>query len=93
MSYLNRFDVDYLKIDQSFVQGMVDASSRTIAETIIILAHKLGMKAIAEGVETTDQKHWLKDAGCDYAQGYLFSEAVPARQFSALLASGTVASY
>lgn len=89
MSYLNKFDVDYLKIDQSFVQNLeTDVSSRTIAETIIVMAHKLGLKVIAEGVETNEQLDWLKAAGSDYAQGFLFSEAIPAQQFTQLLEAG-----
>jgi diguanylate cyclase (GGDEF)-like protein/PAS domain S-box-containing protein len=89
MSYLNKFDVDYLKIDQSFVHGMAtDVNSRTIAETIIVMAHKLGLKVIAEGVETVDQRNWLKASGCDYAQGFLFAEALPAQEFFKFLESG-----
>jgi len=85
---LNKFDVDYLKIDQSFVQDMATDASRTIAETIIVMAHKLGLKVIAEGVETVEQRDWLRDAGSDYAQGFLFSESVPAEQFTNLLKAG-----
>jgi diguanylate cyclase (GGDEF)-like protein/PAS domain S-box-containing protein len=86
MAYLKKFAVDFLKIDQSFVQGMeTDAGSRTIAETIIVMAHKLGLKVVAEGVETAPQRDWLAQAGCDYAQGFLFSPAVPADQFERLL--------
>ncbi|HJV75674.1 MAG TPA: EAL domain-containing protein [Noviherbaspirillum sp.] len=83
MSYLKKFDVDYLKIDQSFVQGMTaDGSSKTIAETIIVMAHKLGLKVIAEGVETPEQRDWLMDAGCDYAQGFLFAPPLPPQEFA-----------
>lgn len=83
MSYLKKFDVDYLKIDQSFVQGMmVDGSSKTIAETIIVMAHKLGLKVIAEGVETMEQRDWLINAGCDYAQGFLFAHPLPPQEFA-----------
>jgi diguanylate cyclase (GGDEF)-like protein/PAS domain S-box-containing protein len=86
MAYLNKFDVDFLKIDPSFVHNMAtDANSRTIAETIIVMAHKLGLKVIAEGVETAAQRDWLAAAGCDYAQGFLFSEPVSAESFTRLL--------
>ncbi|MDF3037262.1 MAG: bifunctional diguanylate cyclase/phosphodiesterase, partial [Paucimonas sp.] len=82
MSYLKKFDVDYLKIDQSFVQGMAEsASSKTIAETIIVMAHRLGLKVIAEGVETLEQRDWLMNAGCDYAQGFLFAPPLPPQEF------------
>ncbi|HJW55606.1 MAG TPA: EAL domain-containing protein, partial [Burkholderiaceae bacterium] len=57
MAYLKKFDIDYLKIDQSFVKdAAVNSVSRTIAETIIVMAHKLGLKVIAEGVETAEQR-------------------------------------
>ncbi|HJW57507.1 MAG TPA: EAL domain-containing protein, partial [Burkholderiaceae bacterium] len=76
----------YLKIDQSFVKdAAVNSVSRTIAETIIVMAHKLGLKVIAEGVETAEQRDWLKHAGSDYAQGFLFSEPVAPEQFETLL--------
>ena len=86
MSYLKKFKVDYLKIDQSFVHGTAaDADSRIFAETIIVMGHKLGLKIIAEGVETLEQRDWLRSAGCDYAQGYFFSQAVSAEEFKFLL--------
>jgi diguanylate cyclase (GGDEF)-like protein/PAS domain S-box-containing protein len=84
MSDLKKFDVNYLKIDQSFVQNL-SADSRTIAETIIMMAHKLGLKVIAEGVESAEQRDWLKAAQCDYAQGYFFSAPVSAQDFEKLL--------
>lgn len=86
MAYLKKFDVDYLKIDQSFVRGTESHnSSRTIAETIIVMAHKLGLKAIAEGIETPEQHDWLRQFGCDYGQGYLFSRPLPPEEFEKLL--------
>ncbi|WP_168203181.1 putative bifunctional diguanylate cyclase/phosphodiesterase [Marinobacter fonticola] len=86
MAYLKKFDVDYLKIDQSFVQDMAsNASSRTIAESIIVMGHKLGLKVIAEGVETEDQRKWLRSVGCDYAQGFLFSKALQPDEFESRL--------
>jgi diguanylate cyclase (GGDEF)-like protein/PAS domain S-box-containing protein len=89
MAYLKKFAVNYLKIDQSFVQDMTTSlDSRTIAETIIVMAHKLGLKVIAEGVETVEQRDWLKSAECDYAQGYFYSRPVPSRDFEKLLHRG-----
>jgi diguanylate cyclase (GGDEF)-like protein/PAS domain S-box-containing protein len=86
MSYLKKYGVDYLKIDQSFIHAVTnDAQSRIFAESIIAMAHKLGVKVIAQSVETAGQKDWLKTAGCDYAQGYLFSEALPPQLFEQLL--------
>ena len=86
MAYLKKFDIDYLKIDQSFVQDIeANAGSRTIAESMIVMAHKLGLKVIAEGIETPGQENILRAAGCDYGQGYLFSKAVPPDMFEQLL--------
>lgn len=86
MAYLKKFHVHYLKIDQSFVHDMTTSvDSRTIAETIIVMAHKLGLKVITEGVETAEQRDWLRAAECDYAQGYFFSKAVSAPEFEKLL--------
>ena len=88
IAYLKKFHVDYLKIDQSLVQDTAnDPSKREIAETVIMMAHKLGLKVIGKGVETVEQRDWLKDAGCDYAQGYLFSEAIPSDEFEKLLSA------
>jgi diguanylate cyclase (GGDEF)-like protein/PAS domain S-box-containing protein len=94
MSYLKRLEIDYLKIDRSFVAGMLqDRTSQTIAETIIVMAHKLGLKAIAEGVETEPQRVWLAEHGCDYVQGFLFGQPVDPARFERLLArqAGTLA--
>jgi diguanylate cyclase (GGDEF)-like protein/PAS domain S-box-containing protein len=86
MSYLKKFDIDYLKIDQSFVRDLTtDPGDLAIAEAMIVMAHKLGIKVIAEGVETEAQCTLLLQAGCDYAQGYLFSRPVPATEFERLL--------
>lgn len=74
LSYLHRFPFDFLKVDRSFVMRMEqDASSRQIVETIVILAEKLGMKVIAEGVEKQQQVELLRIAGCPYGQGFYFS--------------------
>jgi EAL domain-containing protein (putative c-di-GMP-specific phosphodiesterase class I) len=89
MTYLKRLDIDYLKIDQSFVAEMLhDPTSRTITETIIVMAHKLGLKVIAEGVERAEQRDWLEAQGCDYLQGFLFGEPVQAALFERMLMSG-----
>ncbi len=89
LSYLKKFDIDYLKIDQSFVRDLVtDPSDLALSEAIIVMAHKLGMKVIAEGVETKEQRDLLAAAGCDYAQGYLYSRPVPAAEFEKLLKEG-----
>jgi len=82
LSYLQKFDIDYLKIDQSFVRQLAtNPTSQVLCHAIIAMAHALGLKVIAEGVETEPQHHLLRRAGCDFAQGYLFSRPVPAAGF------------
>ncbi|HUW27360.1 MAG TPA: EAL domain-containing protein [Sulfuriferula sp.] len=82
LSYLKKFHIDYLKIDQSFVRGLAtDASDMALSEAIVVMAHKLGIKVIAEGVETAEQHRLLAEAGCDCAQGYLYSYPLPASEF------------
>ncbi|MCB0924782.1 MAG: EAL domain-containing protein [Mycobacterium sp.] len=87
LSYLNRFDIDYLKIDKSFVRNLsLGSPDVTLSEAIVVMAHKLGITVIAEGVETDEECTILRDIGCDYGQGYLFSPPVPAEVFEELLA-------
>ena len=87
LSYLKQFDIDYLKIDQSFVRNLDhDQNDLALCEAIIVMAHKLGIKVVAEGVETDTQDQILKDFACDFAQGYLYSRPVPVRNFEILLA-------
>ncbi len=79
MAYLKKFPIDFIKIDQSFVRDMVaDPSDQAIVEAIIVMAHKLGLKVIAEGIETVEQCDLLRSAGCDFGQGYLFARPMPA---------------
>ncbi len=87
LSYLKQFDIDYLKIDRSFISHITEnESDRALVEAIIVMAHKLGIKAIAEGVETAAQRDLLASFGCDYGQGFLYSPAVQAEEFEKLLA-------
>ena len=93
LSYLKKFDIDYLKIDRSFTRNLApDSSDMALSEAIIVMAHKLGLKVIAEGVETPEQRDLLAAAGCDYGQGYLFAKPMPAAQFDALLHAKTTVS-
>ncbi|WP_041766071.1 EAL domain-containing protein [Psychromonas ingrahamii] len=86
MSYLRKFHIDNLKIDQSFVRNLkVDSDDMILCEAIIIMAHKLGMQVIAEGIENEEQRRLLSAAGCDYGQGYLFAKPLPEKDFSCLL--------
>ncbi|BCK87051.1 hypothetical protein MIZ01_0821 [Sideroxyarcus emersonii] len=87
LSYLKEFDIDYLKIDQSFVRNLgPETNDLALCEAIIVMAHKLGFKVIAEGVETSAQHDLLAAAGCDYGQGYLYSRPLPPDEFEQWLA-------
>ena len=82
LSYLKKFDIDYLKIDQSFVRNLhAESSDFVLCEAIIVMAHKLGLKVIAEGVETEMQRDLLASIACDFGQGYLFARPMPAEAF------------
>jgi EAL domain-containing protein (putative c-di-GMP-specific phosphodiesterase class I) len=71
LGHLRRYPVHTVKIDRSFIEGVaVNPSSATMAETIIVMAHKLGKQVVAEGVETIEQLDFLRERGCDIAQGY-----------------------
>jgi EAL domain-containing protein (putative c-di-GMP-specific phosphodiesterase class I) len=86
LSYLARLPVDVLKIDRSFVVRMRDAGyPRNIVAMIVSLAHTLGLKVIAEGVEDNEQVSLLRDLGCDQIQGYLVSRPVPPHEVEGLL--------
>jgi EAL domain-containing protein (putative c-di-GMP-specific phosphodiesterase class I) len=82
---LGDFPAGMLKIDRSFVRGLPDAQgSRTLVNAIMYLAQGFGLTVVAEGVETEAQRDFLVAAGCDYAQGYLFSPPVPASEVAGL---------
>lgn len=92
LSYLHRFPIDTLKIDRSFVSNMSvgDAKENSkfqIIQTIVILAHKLNIDLIAEGVETKEQLAELKQMKCKYAQGYFFSKPLNSKAVEALMAA------
>ncbi|MBI5438838.1 MAG: EAL domain-containing protein [Nitrosomonadales bacterium] len=86
LSYLKRFATDTLKIDQSFIRDiMTDPDDALITRTIIGLAHNLGMKVVAEGVENEAQAAFLTRNGCDEMQGYYYSRPLPVDTYTALL--------
>jgi diguanylate cyclase (GGDEF)-like protein/PAS domain S-box-containing protein len=84
LSYLSRLPVDIIKIDKSFVTDMNENSTNeAIVRSILQLSHSLGCRVVAEGVETVEVLEGLRQMGCDFAQGFYFSRAVPAPEFSA----------
>jgi len=92
LSYLKRFPIDVLKIDQSFIRAAVTSQEDTaIVRTVITLAHQLHFKTLAEGVETAEQLRFLRELGCEEMQGYYFSRPLDAQGFAALLERGAMA--
>ena len=90
LSYLKRFPVDFLKIDRSFIAGLgqytESASKDTeIVSAMIDLTHALGLEAVAEGVETSEQLARLRNMKCDFAQGSYFSEPLPSEALAVIL--------
>jgi EAL domain-containing protein (putative c-di-GMP-specific phosphodiesterase class I) len=89
LSYLNRFPVNAIKIDRSFVSGQGDdLANRAIVKSILSLAHSVDLKVVAEGIETPQQLASLRELGCDYGQGFLFSAALSSDLIQALLRVG-----
>ena len=93
LAYLKQFDINYLKIDRAFVRGLADdASDLAICEAIIVMAHRLGIEVVAEGIETDAQRLLLIGSRCDFGQGFLFSRPVTAESFAqAYLTAGEAA--
>jgi diguanylate cyclase (GGDEF)-like protein len=88
LSRLQGLPLDTLKIDRSFISDMhSDPDKREIVRVIVMLGQQLGMKVVAEGTETAEQVRYLKELGCDYAQGFFFSKPVDARTFEKLLSA------
>ncbi|HYX10618.1 MAG TPA: bifunctional diguanylate cyclase/phosphodiesterase, partial [Candidatus Acidoferrum sp.] len=87
LSYLERFPMDILKIDRTFVSPAGSAVS-PIAHAIVDLGRTLGLQVIAEGIEHTEQARWLTDIGCRYGQGYLYARPMGAAAIEAMLAEG-----
>ncbi len=82
LSYLRKFDIDYLKIDRSFVQNLsIDSDDFALCAAIIVMAHRLGIRVVAEGIETEEQRDLLRSIDCDFGQGFYYSKALPAEEF------------
>jgi EAL domain-containing protein (putative c-di-GMP-specific phosphodiesterase class I) len=89
LSYLRKFPIDALKIDQSFVRQVTTSPDETsIVTAIISMGRSLGLRVIAEGVETQEELAFLQAHQCDEAQGYYFSRPIPPQQFANLLEAG-----
>ena len=87
LSYLKHFPIDALKIDRVFVRDIIsDRDTATITRAIIEMARSLDKDVVAEGVETTEQGAFLRDAGCSQLQGFLYGAPMPAAEFEQMLA-------
>jgi EAL domain-containing protein (putative c-di-GMP-specific phosphodiesterase class I) len=92
LNYLNRFPLDRLKIDRSFIHDMLDdPTDLAITRAIIGLGHTLGLRVVAEGVETQQEVNILRGAGCDELQGYFFAKPLAATQLSAWVDAQSIA--
>jgi diguanylate cyclase (GGDEF)-like protein/PAS domain S-box-containing protein len=89
LAYLMQFPVSTLKIDKSFIKNLsVEPKALTIARAIVSMAHGIGIKTVAEGVENVEQLAFLRDMGCDQIQGYIFSRPLPEDEMADLIATG-----
>jgi EAL domain-containing protein (putative c-di-GMP-specific phosphodiesterase class I) len=87
LGYLQKLPIDTLKIDRTFVSRIGNnGNGAEIVQTILALAHDLGMKVVAEGIETDEQLSKLKSMACEYGQGYLFTKPIDSQMASTLLA-------
>jgi diguanylate cyclase (GGDEF)-like protein len=92
LSYLRRFSFDVLKMDRSFVKDIPDRDrDYAIAKAILSMAHSLGLKVVAEGVETPHQQELLRECRCDLMQGFLYSPAVPPEEIERMVSQGGLA--
>ena len=86
LSYLKKLQITKIKIDQSFIRDIyIDDDDKAIVRAIIAISKSLGLAIIVEGIETEDQKNFLKLEGCNLGQGYLFSKPIIADEFEKLL--------
>jgi len=91
-SYLRTFEVDKIKIDRSFVQHLGhQVDSAALVAAVVTIGHAMGLTVVAEGVETSEQRHFLTRAGCNQMQGFLFSRALPEEEMALFIAARTEA--
>lgn len=89
LTYLKNLPVDVVKIDRCFIKDILNGKKdEAIVQAIISMAHSMGMQVVAEGIETREQFKRLRKMDCDYGQGFLFSPAVPADEFYAMMTKG-----
>lgn len=88
LSYLQKLPIDKLKLDKSLIEGTGEMKAAAIVHAVTALSRALGLKVVAEGVETEAQQQFLRVAGCHLLQGYLFSPAVPADRIDAFIKTG-----
>jgi diguanylate cyclase (GGDEF)-like protein/PAS domain S-box-containing protein len=87
LAHLRRFPLDVIKVDRSFVAGLGDGQGSSIAGAIVSLAHALGLRTVAEGIEDDEQRRAVLALGCDVGQGFLFARPMPADDLTRLLAA------
>jgi EAL domain-containing protein (putative c-di-GMP-specific phosphodiesterase class I) len=92
LAYLQKLPIDKLKLDKSLIDGTGELKAAAIVQAVTALSRALGLKVVAEGVETVAQQQFLRVAGCHLLQGYLFSPAVPATEIDAFIRDGWPAS-
>lgn len=89
LGFLREFNIDGLKIDRSFVSDIeCDMNDRALCAAVVSMAHQLGIKVVAEGIETTVQSNFLAQSHCDYGQGYLLAKPMCAETLSKKLETG-----
>ncbi len=86
LNYLKKLPIDYLKLDKSFIKDVnIKSKDQAITKSLIDLAHEIGLKVVAEGIETEEQYKYLKEINCDIGQGYYFNKPEPTKEFEKLL--------